>query len=145
MKVHCHHCNAEVDLLTGHINRAKKLGKNIYCNRICSGLGRRKNLTKEQKIQQKSDYDAKYRKEQADALKLRKAEYHKKSYDPQKAAIARKARMPYHVEYCRKPEYQAKKAEYDKRHLSQKKYGEFWESALILNDLERKINNSINS
>ncbi len=41
-----------------------------------------------------------YRRKNRAALKAKKAERHKRTYDPVKAAVVRKKRMPRHVEYC---------------------------------------------
>ena len=50
----------------------------------------------------------------------------------------RKIRMPKHVEYCRQPEYRAKKHDYDKKR-SEDEYGEFAEAWRLLQDLEKEI------
>ncbi|MDB5241415.1 MAG: hypothetical protein JWP57_2040 [Spirosoma sp.] len=97
----------------------------------------------------KAEYDRKYRIRNRDMLKAKKHAYFKKTYDPVQAAVARKKRMPFHVEYCRRPAYKAKKQSYDKRHRAQQQYGEFWESALLIEQIEshysqqevRQINN----
>jgi hypothetical protein len=49
--------------------------------------------------------------------------------------------MPYHVEYCRQPEYRRNKKEYDEKYHAKKKYGEYWEAAILLNKLENEIDN----
>lgn len=48
--------------------------------------------------------------------------------------------MHRHVEYCRSPEYRAWKKQYDQKYCAQKKYGEFWESAILLRKLEGEYN-----
>jgi hypothetical protein len=71
-------------------------------------------------------------------LRIKKAAYFQKTYDPVKAAIERKKRMPRHVEYCRSPEYRAKKREYDRaRKLS--RFGEFSEAFEALEQLQKEI------
>lgn len=72
-----------------------------------------------------------YREENLETLKTKKSRYFKETYDPKKAAIERKARMAYHVEYCQSPDYKAWKAEYDKGYRAKKEYGEFWECFLL--------------
>jgi hypothetical protein len=47
--------------------------------------------------------------------------------------------MPQHVEYCRRPEYRAQKKAYDKEHLAKRKYGEFWEAAILCWNLEKEV------
>lgn len=62
MKVVCAHCRKTTSKPAGHVNRAREAGLNIYCNRRCSGLGRRSGKTKAQKVAEKRAYDADYRK-----------------------------------------------------------------------------------
>ena len=46
--------------------------------------------------------------------------------------------MPAHVEYCRGPEYRAKKSEYDRQYRAEE-YGEFAETYLLLLEVEKEI------
>lgn len=48
--------------------------------------------------------------------------------------------MPYHVEYCRRPEYKVKKREYDLKYRAERQFGEFAEAFMVLSDIEREIN-----
>jgi hypothetical protein len=64
-------------------------------------------------VSEKRIYDAAYRKKNRAKLKAIKRLYHKRTYDPVKAAIERKAKMKNHVEYCRRPEYKKYKSKYD--------------------------------
>jgi hypothetical protein len=138
----CTHCGKEGDKPAGTVNRAKNAGLNLYCNRICAGLGRRKTpKTEDQRKADKAAYDAEYRLKNLVKRKAQKAEYHKLTYDPEKAAIERKAKMPKHVEYCRRPEYRAWKRRYDKEYLAKKEFGEFWESAMLILDIHRTATN----
>lgn len=140
MEIICPYCREKTDKSSGHVTRAIKLGRPIYCNRICAGLGRRSNLTIDEKKQLKSEYDRKYRELNQELLKPKKSEYHKKTYDPIKAAIIRKERMPKHVEYCRQPEYRKKKKDYDKIRFAKLHYGEFWESHLLITEIQKEYN-----
>lgn len=135
----CDHCGKEVHQSTGAINRAIKLGVPIYCDRVCFGLGRRKNKTPEQKRAEKATYDRRLRVEHAVELAAKRKQSFKKNYDPKKAAIQRKARMHLHVEYCRRPEYCAYKHQYDLRYKMEKNYGGFWEVARALVDLTNEL------
>jgi hypothetical protein len=63
---------------------------------------------------------------------------HKRTYDPVKAAVERKKRMPRHVEYCRQPAYKAWKREYDRRYRAAE-FGEFAEAYMLAIDLNREI------
>jgi len=95
--------------------------------------------TEAERKEAKRLYDARRRVEKADEIRAMKREYFKRTYDPVKAAAERKAKMPQHVEYCRRPEYKVWKCDYDKRYLARKKFGEFAEAALLLQDIEREI------
>lgn len=139
MKYRCAHCGKENDKWAGHVNRARARGLNLYCNRRCSGLGRRLGKTKAQRVEEKRLYDIEYRANNVEKLKRRHAEYHKRTYDPVKAAIERKKNMPRHVEYCRRPEYKRWKREYDRNYKSKKDYGPFAEAFLMLKDLSTEI------
>jgi hypothetical protein len=138
VKIVCAHCRKKSEKRAGDANRARVAGLNIYCNRRCAGLARRKGKTKAQKVAEKKAYDAEYRKKNLTALKAKKHEYFQRTYDPVKAAEVRKGRMPYHVEYCRKPAYKAKKREYDRKHRAAE-FGEFAEAYMLTIDLNREI------
>lgn len=137
----CPQCGVEFEATTGALNRALTIGAPLYCGRECAGLARRlKNPpTAAERKEAKRIYDARRRIEKADEIRAKKREYFKRTYDPEKAAEERKEKMPRHIEYCRRPEYKAWKRDYDKRHLAKKKFGEFAEAALMLQDIEREI------
>jgi hypothetical protein len=101
-------------------------------------MGRRQGKTNAQRVSEKAAYDAEYRKENREMLKAKKREYYERTYDPATAAIYRKKRMPLHVEYCRRPEYKAKKREYDRQHRADE-FGEFAEAYMLTLDLNREI------
>lgn len=143
MKVVCAHCKTEFEKSTGHVNRAIKMGCNIYCNRECAGFGRRANRTEDENKKIKSDYDKEYRRKNLDKRRDQAHEYFKKDYaaNPEKYRLERQRRMKSHVEYCRQPEYRKYKQEYDQTYRAKKNYGELWESFLILSDIEKIIDN----
>ena len=91
-------------------------------------------MTKEEK----TAYDREYRKRNRSRIKARKAAYFQRTYDPVQAAIARKWRMPQHVEYCRRPEYRVWKREYDEQRRASR-YGAFAEAWRILKLLRAEI------
>ena len=140
MKYRCAHCGKSADRPAGHVNRSRAQGLRLFCGRKCSGLAKRLHKTTAQKKEEKRLYDIEYRNKDPDARKAQKREYHKRTYDPAKAAKVRKARMPYHVEYCRRPEYKRWKKAYDRKHRAGKFYGSFAEAAMLLNDLNLEIN-----
>jgi len=142
MKYRCAHCGKIVDKPSGHVNRARKAGLNLYCNRRCSGFGRRTGKTQAQKREEKRLYDIEYQAKNREKRLAQKREYHKRTYDPVEAAKARKKRMPYHVEYCRRPDYKAWKREYDRRYRAAE-FGEFAEAYMLTIDLNREIKGRI--
>lgn len=140
MKIICPHCRKTKDKPAGAVNRARAIGAPIYCGRRCAGLGRRKHKTKAQKVEEKRLYDEAYRVKNREMLKAKKAQRHKLTYDPVKAAKVRKKRMPYHVQYCRRPEYVRWKREYDRQYRA-KEFGPFAEAYLLTVDLNREVKN----
>lgn len=139
MEFICAHCGKKGDRLTGDVNRAIKANRPLYCDKKCAGLGRRKNKTPEQLKEEKRLYDLEYRAKNKEMLKAKKAVYFQATYDPEKAAIERKAKMPRHIEYCRQPEYMQKKKIYDRLYRVKKCFGEFWESALLIMDIDKEV------
>lgn len=127
-----------MDKPAGEVNRAKTIGLRLFCNRKCSGLGRRKHKTKAQRIKEKRLYDIEYRRKNLALLKAKKRAYHARTYDPVKARIERKKRAKAHAEYCRRPEYKSWKREYDRQHRA-KEYGSFAEAYMLAIDLNREI------
>jgi hypothetical protein len=139
MRITCAYCGAKSEKPTGIVNRARNAGAPLYCDRECAGLGRRKNKSVEQLKAEKREYDARRRIELADEIRAAKREYHKRTYDPIEAAKKRKLRMPYHVEYCRRPEYRAKKKAYDHVYNAKRNYGPFWEIQLLTLDIRNAV------
>jgi hypothetical protein len=135
----CAHCGRRRNKPSGAVTRSRKIGAPLYCNRRCAGLGHRCGKTKAQRVKEKAAYDAEYRETNLDMLKSKKADYFKRTYDPVAAAVERKKHMARHVEYCRQPEYRAKKTIYDKQHRAKKQFGPFAEVAMLTIDLNRAI------
>jgi hypothetical protein len=129
--VSCAYCGSQFEAERGAINRAAARNARVFCSRSCSGRARRIDATSEQRRAAKAEYDRQRRVKLADELRATKAEYHRRTYDPAKAAEVRKRRMPKHVEYCRRAEYRAWKAQYDAFYRAKKEYGEFAECHLI--------------
>lgn len=139
MLIVCAHCGNTVDKETGAVNRAISSNLPLYCNRTCAGLRRRKTKTPEQMKEEKRLYDIEYRNKNKSMLKAKKKTYFQATYNPEKAAIERKKRMPKHLEYCRQPEYRAKKKVYDRQYRAKAMYGEFWESFLLVEDIDKEV------
>lgn len=134
----CSRCGNETNRPTGHVNRARARGDNLYCSRACSGFARRTGKTVEERKAEKSAYDREYRKRDPEELKARKAAYHKATYDPAKAAVERKAKSAQHAEYCRRPEYRQWKKAYDRQYRANKEYGEFADCFLLVMDIREE-------
>ena len=139
IEIICPVCQKSALKESGAVNRAKGCGSPIYCGRACAGVGRRKGLSKAERVEAKRLYDIGYRANNQAMLKEKKAARFQATYDPEKARIERKKNMARHVEYCRRPEYRQWKADYDKRYLAEKEFGEFAESALLLRKIESEI------
>jgi len=135
----CTHCGRKAKRPAGHVNRSRAQGMKLYCSLKCSALGRRKNRTKAEKVEAKYLYDLIYRAKNLERILKHKHEYHLRTYDPAKAAVERKKRMPAHVEYCRQPEYCKWKAEYDKKYRAARYFGPFAEAYLTLRQVETAI------
>jgi hypothetical protein len=137
-KMNCNYCNKELKKTNSAINRALKINSPLYCNKTCFGLAKQLHRTSEEKKLLKSKYDKEYRDKNAIKLKLSKHNYYKETYDPLKASIDRKKNANKHLEYCRQPKYKTYKQEYDKKYLAKKLFGEYWESALLIRDIEKE-------
>lgn len=142
MIIVCSHCKKEADKPKGAVNRALKINAPLYCDKACSGLARRDNKSLEEKRRLKSEYDKQFRKLNAERIKKAKSEAFKKDYknNPEKYKLIRQKRKEEHKQYCRRPEYKKWKAEYDKKHLAKKNYGEFAECFLLIKEIEKEYN-----
>ena len=134
----CARCGQETLREVGAINRAIRSGLALYCTRECAGIARQCGKTKEQKLAEKAEYDSRYRAKNSELIKEKKAAHFRETYDPEKARAERKKRMPYHVEYCRRPEYVEKKKSYDLDRRA-KEYGPFSESYKILLKIQKEV------
>lgn len=70
----CHHCGFSAEKTTSDYNRAMKSGYSLYCSKRCSGLGRKKHKTVEQKKLEKREYDKAYRAKNKESIKLKKTQ-----------------------------------------------------------------------
>lgn len=138
IRLTCAACNVKFDK---QASQYKAVGGK-YCSKKCTGIGRRKNLTKEQKAENKRLYDIEYRAKNLAKIKAAKRENHLKNYDPVKWSKIRRtdAYRKRHKAYLNTPEYKEWKKNYDRNYLSTKKYGEEWKDCHhILLDLEDHI------
>ena len=90
----------------------------------------------------KAEYDRDYRANNGAILKAKKAAAYAVSgpKNRDKERDRRTARMPKHIEYCRRPEYRKKKVVYDRIHRAKEQFGEFAEAFLVLKDVQAEIN-----
>ena len=143
MKCVCQQCGTEFERATGHVNRANAIGAPLYCNRTCAGLARRtpKPTDAEAKAA-KREYDKAYRAANLERIKAEKLAWYHANHAEILARMTakRKDKMPYHLEYCRQPAYRAWKSEYDLQRRATKQFGEFSEAFLILQEVEKEIN-----
>lgn len=135
----CAYCGKDAMKESGGVNRAIRIGAPLYCDRECAGKGRCVFRTDSEKRAAKAAYDAEYRERNRAGLKAKKAAYYASNVDREREREVRKKRMPRHVEYCRRPEYKKWKAQYDRKYLARKRYGDFGAAAIVLRDLEVEI------
>ncbi len=133
----CAHCGKPLNKSIGHINRAKKLGLPMYCNRVCFGLGHRVNRTEEQKKKIKAEYDKVYR-------YTEKSLAAKKAYNQTPAGRAmqkrnREQQKENHRKYIQSEQYRKWKHDYDQQYHAKNNYGDFWEAALVLRKIEEVV------
>jgi ribosomal protein L24E len=139
MIVQCHWCGKDVEKHTGHVNRAKKEGCFLFCNKVCFGLNRRKPKTEDEKREIKRLYDIEYRKKNNNRIKSRMQKY---NASPAGRAMQKRNREKFkesHKEYIKQPKYRVYKKDYDQKYCAKKNYGEFWESSLVLKEIEQVI------
>jgi hypothetical protein len=135
----CGHCGKPLNKLTSEVNRAIKMGMRLYCNRTCSGKGRRKSDA--DKKERTWWYDAFNRLAVADEIRIKKAAYFKRDYEanPEKYRLARQSQRDNHRRHISTPTYKKWKQGYDQKYLAHKKYGEFSEAVLVLRQIEAEI------
>lgn len=139
IKFKCVYCRNPTKKPSGAVNRARKIGSPLYCDRKCAGLGRRNGKTTEQKKAEKAAYDRQLRANYGDEIRSKKRAAFARDYDPVVAAVYRASRMDIHVAYCQRPEYVIWKRNYDKQYRANRVYGPFAEAFLVLLDVENEI------
>jgi hypothetical protein len=143
MIIKCTHCGKKVDKRSGHVNRANKLGARLFCNRTCYGLDKRHNRSLDEQKEVKRIYDLEYCKNNYIKRKSQQKEWFDQDYakHPEKYKERRKAKYEAHLKYLSTDKYKAKKKKYDREFRAKKKYGEFWESFIHLQDIDKFIDN----
>ncbi len=139
----CGHCGKESLRQNGHINRTKKEGRKLFCNQKCFGLSRRDGKSIEQKKQEKRDYDKEYRSKNREMLKTKKKQQYERRKDEIEAKRKILRKTPEYKEYRRRylatDKYKNYKHKYDRVYRCKKKYGEYWEAASVLIDIEKEL------
>lgn len=141
IKIKCAHCGKKVEKNVGHVNRANKQGLKLFCSQKCFGLSRRHNKTKKQLKEEKRLYDIGYREKNEAELKIKRHDWFMKDYaaNPEKYKKERQRRYKKHLEYLQTSEYKEYKKEYDVKYLAKKYFGIYWESAILLKELENHL------
>lgn len=141
VKVKCPRCKRSVMLIVAKVNRAKKEGYKIFCSRACSSEDKRLHKDDEQKKLEKRLYDMEYRSKNKAMLKVKKADaFQNRSEERRKyEKVYRKKNMQRHVEYCRDPKYKEWKKKYDQEYRAKELGGEFWESYLLILQLDKEL------
>lgn len=136
----CAYCGGQCSREARAVNRARREGMSLYCDRVCSGLGRRAApKTTTQKRAEKASYDREYRARNREELRAKKAAYYAENHDREKEREYRKRTMKRHVEYCRRPEYRVKKKAYDHVYNAKRNYGPLWEIQLLTLDIRNAV------
>lgn len=138
VSIACDQCGKKVEKTVGAVNRARAIDAHLYCSKMCVGLARRQWKSIEQKKAEKAEYDRWYRAINYRKLKKQKAAHYARTADREKEREIRQRRMPQHVEYCRRPEYKAKKKSYDRKRRAAE-YGEFADAYLLALDVDREV------
>lgn len=102
-------------------------------------MNRRANRTKDEQKEIKRLYDIQYRERNKDERKAKMKAYNE---SPAGRAMQKRNREKFkqsHLEYCRTEEYRKYKHDYDQKYVAKKNYGEFWESSLVLKEIEETI------
>lgn len=115
-----------------------------FCSLQCSGKARaigREEVKKRHAIylKEKMENDPEFREKRLARKRAYYFERHEHFLQKNKERREQDGYYEIHNEYCRQPEYSKKKKSYDRLLRCKKGYGEFWEAASILIDLENKL------
>lgn len=137
----CAHCGKSfIRDLAQHEYCLRRGSTTRFCALTCSAAHR--SISKEDKKAKKAEYDRKRRERMGDVIRQRKKDYYASIKNtPENRAkekAIRDARMPLHVEYCRRPEYKVKKSAYDRKRRASE-YGSFGDAYELLLQVENTI------
>lgn len=135
-------CSMGFECEPNRFNKAQSIGAPLYCGKFCAGWARRKpKLPEAERRAAKAEYDRARRARLLDQIKAQKRAHYYANHE--RILAAERAKRPqkriYHAEYCRQPEYAAKKAQYDKELRAKKAFGPFADAFLALQNLESEI------
>lgn len=145
VKFSCAYCGKTGVKYISQYHWSIRQGLNQYCDKKCAGLGRRSKETPEEKKAHKQWYDLFIRASRSEderiLFSLQKMLLFHLDYkaNPEKYKKERQRRMRAHVEYCRQPKYREYKKTYDEQYRAKKDYGEYWEAAIALKNLDKEI------
>lgn len=141
MIIKCSHCGKDAEKHTGHVNRVLQMGNKLYCDKTCAGLGRRVERTIEEKKRIKSEYDKQRTDRHELWFLLWRAFEFRVDYEenPEKYKKERQRKYKKHLEYLQTDKYKEWKRKYDIKYLAKKEYGIYWESAILLKELEEHL------
>ena len=129
----------------GARNRSIRLGLPIYCSQKCTGLAHRINETPEEKKEVKQWYDLFIRISRTEDeywlhyLQSAFSFHFDYTANPDKYKKIRQAKQVSHNEYCRQPKYKEWKKGYDEQYRAKQDYGDWWEAAIALKNLDKEI------
>lgn len=143
MRLVCEACAKPFQRVKAYVDYQERHGKESrFCSQRCTGMAKRTWKPKKQKKAEKAAYDEDYRRRNAAKLKRIQAAYFQRTYDREKARRERKAKMAWHVAYCRKyysdPKRKAEKVAYDLDRRADS-YGEYADAYKLLLVLQNEV------
>lgn len=148
-KLTCNHCKKTFEEDSRKYKRRlwhlkKGTTKNVYCSMKCSGAAKyvgKEEIRKRHSLylKEKMANDPIFR---AKRLANKKELYEKNKIEIEKRMKEKRATLEYKEfrrEYLSSKKYKTYKHKYDRVHRCKKKYGQFWEAASILIDLDNEI------
>ena len=154
MEIVCAYCGQFAEKRTGDVNRAKTRGAPIYCGKVCSGLAKRLDPDAKREAAARRQREYWQRPENAARKKARAAELFQQSKQPGGWYPQHRERMRTDPEYRAKhkacqarcqarPDWKARKQEYDREWRATRHYGNMAEAFLVLMELESEVEKRI--
>lgn len=147
MLIQCTHCGNSVEKETSAVNRSRKVGMALYCDKRCSSDARR--IGTEEKKARKVEYDRQRREGplREALLQQKKAYYEAHAREilaVQKAAREADPELKKRRRDCQKrcmerPEWKEHKREYDRQYRADREFGEMAPAYLLLLELEKEV------